>query len=80
MYIFHWAILVYGINYIFPKTTYAQKLLVFIPYAAVVYLAAELSYRFYESKFLVLKDRLFPKKEPNLNAPPDSVTARSQHL
>jgi peptidoglycan/LPS O-acetylase OafA/YrhL len=63
MYIFHWAILVYIVQHIYPTENLAIKFLLFVPYLALTYGIAELSYSFYESKFLALKDKLFPKKE-----------------
>jgi peptidoglycan/LPS O-acetylase OafA/YrhL len=63
MYIFHWAILVYGFERIFGHSDANSRWLWFPLYVAAVYLVAELSYRFFEAKFLVLKDRFFPAKE-----------------
>ena len=63
MYLFHWAILVYVCNRFFATENLALKILIFIPYVAVVYLFAELSFRLYESRFLKLKDSLFVKKK-----------------
>ena len=63
MYIFHWAILVYGFERIFGQNSAYSRWLWFPLYVAVVFLVAECSYRFFESKFLVLKDRFFPVKE-----------------
>ncbi|MEP6466680.1 MAG: acyltransferase [Parafilimonas sp.] len=62
MYLFHWAILVYVCNRFFTTENLALKILIFIPYVAVVYLFAEVSFRLYESRFLKLKDSLFTKK------------------
>jgi peptidoglycan/LPS O-acetylase OafA/YrhL len=62
MYIFHWAVLVYLFNRVIPTQNLAYKLFLFLPYVFVVYLLAELSYRLYESRFIVLKDKLFPDK------------------
>ena len=60
MYVFHWAILVYFYARFFHSTHFGLRLLLFIPYVALVYLFAELSYRFYEVRFLKWKDRFFP--------------------
>jgi peptidoglycan/LPS O-acetylase OafA/YrhL len=62
MYIFHWAILVYIAERVYPTQNLGLKFLLFLPYLAVTYGFAELSFRWYESKFLVLKDKFFPKK------------------
>jgi len=63
MYLFHWAVLVY----IFRQHNYIgenllSKVLFFIVYLAITYGIAELSFIFYESKFLALKDKFFPTK------------------
>jgi peptidoglycan/LPS O-acetylase OafA/YrhL len=63
MYVFHWGVLVYVFKRIYSGDDLMIKILLFIPYLALTYGIAELSYSFYESKFLALKDRLFPKKE-----------------
>ena len=63
MYVFHWAILVYLFEKLLPASGYVLKLLKFIPYVAVVYFFAEVSFRFFESPFLRLKDVLFPVKK-----------------
>jgi peptidoglycan/LPS O-acetylase OafA/YrhL len=63
MYLFHWAILVYVCNRLFVTENLALKILFFIPYTLIVYVIAELSFRFYESRFLKLKDTLFLKKK-----------------
>ena len=62
MYVFHWAVLVYFFNRFLPTQNLLVKLLIFLPYVFVVYLVAALSYRFYESKFIALKDKIFPSK------------------
>jgi peptidoglycan/LPS O-acetylase OafA/YrhL len=62
MYIFHWAILVYVMQRLFPVENIYVKCLLFIPYAVLTYSFAEMSFRLYESKFLILKDKFFPKK------------------
>lgn len=63
MYLFHWAILVYGFNRFFVTENPILKVLLFIPYVFVVYVAAEISFRLYESRFLKLKDTVFTKKQ-----------------
>ena len=62
MYIFHWAILVYVFNRLVPDQSLLLKFVLFLPYLLVVYLIATVSYRFYESWFIGLKDRLFKDK------------------
>jgi peptidoglycan/LPS O-acetylase OafA/YrhL len=63
MYVFHWLVLVYGLERFFPNQDPLLKALCFIPYVATVYLMAEASYTVYESYFIGLKDRLFQKKQ-----------------
>ncbi|MFL5774143.1 MAG: acyltransferase family protein [Flavisolibacter sp.] len=65
MYIFHWAVFVYIFARFNPSQNAKINLLLFIPYVIAVYLVAEVSYRLYESRFLLLKDRLFPMKDDN---------------
>lgn len=67
MYVFHWAIEFYfyrRFEHLFPPQ-YWVKVLLFIPYLALVYGFAELSFRFYENKFILLKDRFFSDKPKN---------------
>ena len=59
MYIFHWAVFVYLFSKFNPGHSFWISVLLFVPYVAMVYLVAEISFRFYESKFLLLKDRFF---------------------
>jgi peptidoglycan/LPS O-acetylase OafA/YrhL len=63
MYMFHWAILVYVYSKLFSGAPMLTRLLLFLPYVLTVYLLAELSYRFYESWFIRLKDRWFGSKD-----------------
>lgn len=62
MYLFHWAVLVYLCQRIYTSQNELVQFLLFIPYLAITYGVAELSFRLYESKFLLLKDKLFPRK------------------
>ena len=55
MYLFHWAILVYGFQRFFPVDNIRHKMFLFIPYLLIVYLFAVLSFRYYESPFLKWK-------------------------
>ena len=64
MYLFHWLILVYVCNRIYTTESTGLKILAFVPYVFIVYLFAELSFRFYESRFLKFKDSIFTKKKP----------------
>jgi peptidoglycan/LPS O-acetylase OafA/YrhL len=57
MYIFHWAIMVYIVERIFPVHGGWLRLLFFIPYVLVVYLFSKFSFRYFESYFIKLKDR-----------------------
>jgi peptidoglycan/LPS O-acetylase OafA/YrhL len=56
MYLFHWAILVYVFERVFPLNSVWARVLMFIPYAAAVYGVAALSFYLYESRFLKWKD------------------------
>jgi peptidoglycan/LPS O-acetylase OafA/YrhL len=65
MYVFHWAILVYFYNKVVEMVHAGSgwsHTLLFIPYVAIVYGFAELSFRFYENKFIQLKDKFFADK------------------
>jgi peptidoglycan/LPS O-acetylase OafA/YrhL len=57
MYIFHWAIMVYVVERIFPVHEGRLRMLFFIPYVLVVYLFSKLSFRYFESYFIKLKDK-----------------------
>jgi len=59
MYVFHWAILVYAVARLYPSDAPYWKWIFFPLYAAAVYGFAALSYRFYESWFLMLKDKWY---------------------
>jgi peptidoglycan/LPS O-acetylase OafA/YrhL len=63
MYVFHWAVLVYVFHRIIPVQSWWMKMVMFVPYAVTVYVLAKLSYRFFESYFLKLKERWFPEKK-----------------
>ncbi len=78
MYVFHWAILVYFFERLLPTTDYSLKLLRFIPYAAVVYLVAQLSFRYFESPFLRLKEVLFPVKKTGEMQQPGQLKSEAQ--
>ncbi|MFT4155805.1 acyltransferase family protein [Parafilimonas sp.] len=73
MYLFHWSILEYVCNRVFTTDNLALKAIVFIPYVMIVYLVATLSFRFYESRFLKLKDSLFAKGRNKKNNFPDGA-------
>jgi peptidoglycan/LPS O-acetylase OafA/YrhL len=59
IYIFHWGILAYFYNPFFHSDNLFKKVLLFIPYAIIVYIVAELSFTFYESWFIKWKDIFF---------------------
>jgi peptidoglycan/LPS O-acetylase OafA/YrhL len=63
MYIFHWLIYVYIFARYLKFDSYYLQLLVFLSYVLAVYLVAALSFRFYESYFISLKDRVFVKNK-----------------
>ena len=60
MYIFHWAVYYYFYDKLFHSDKLLLNILFFIPYVGVVYGVAWVSYRWYESWFIALKDRFFP--------------------
>jgi peptidoglycan/LPS O-acetylase OafA/YrhL len=63
MYVFHWAIQFYFFSRLIHSENYYINVLLFVPYAAIVYLFSELSFRLYEKRFIVLKDRFFAYKK-----------------
>jgi peptidoglycan/LPS O-acetylase OafA/YrhL len=65
MYIFHWLVLVYIFRNFFNTDNTWLRIGLFIPYVAVVYFISYLSFRLFESKFLVLKDRFFKTSSAN---------------
>ena len=73
MYIFHWAVLVYIFNRLVPTQNLLFKIILFLPYVLVVYLVAELSFRFYESRFIRLKDLLFRDRDRAKSTTGDSI-------
>lgn len=64
MYVFHWCIYVYVFARLISHNTLLIKGLLFLPYLVAVYIVAELSFRFYESYFISLKEVFFSKKTP----------------
>ncbi len=66
MYLFHWAVLVYVFERYLPSANLWMKLAWFMPYVATVYLIAELSFRLFESRFLLLKDRWSPVRRTSV--------------
>jgi peptidoglycan/LPS O-acetylase OafA/YrhL len=78
MYIFHWAVLTYVFNRYIPQEGVMMRALVFLPYAASVYLLAELSFRFFESPFLQLKEKLFRSKREGESTLSTSMNAASE--
>ncbi len=79
MYLFHWAILVYFYQRILPGHTIYTRALLFIPYVFLVYLFASLSFRFYESYFIRLKDKLFIRGKKTV-IPPDPAPTNFVNL
>ena len=70
MYLFHWAILVYLFARLYPSGAAYWKWVFFPFYAAAVFGFAALSYRFYEARFLMLKDKWFGSgRQPAEEAP-----------
>lgn len=57
MYIFHWAFMTYLMDRFLPLDGVLIRLASFVPYVLLVYGASKLSYRFFESYFIKLKDR-----------------------
>jgi peptidoglycan/LPS O-acetylase OafA/YrhL len=60
MYIYHWVIWFYLFEDLIKPRDSAVRALLFVPYLAIVYTVASLSYRFYEAPFIRLKDVFFP--------------------
>ena len=81
MYIYHWMIWYYLFEGVFKPVGVKWRVPLFIPFVIVVYIVASLSFKYFESFFIRLKDRLYPtrgkggKKEgetpslPNLKTP-----------
>jgi len=58
MYIYHWAIMTYVMDRFLPAAAGTMiRIGLFLPYVLLVYGFSRLSYRFYESWFIKLKDR-----------------------
>jgi peptidoglycan/LPS O-acetylase OafA/YrhL len=57
MYIYHWAIMTYVMDRFLPTGGTVIRIVLFLPYVLLVYVFSRLSYRFYESWFIRLKDR-----------------------
>lgn len=69
MYIYHWMIWYYLFEGVFKPVGVKSRLPYFIPFVVVVYIVASLSFKFFESYFIRLKDRWYPaggrgQKEP----------------
>lgn len=74
MYIFHWLLYIYVFYDHFHPDHRWKIAALFVPYAIFVYLIAEISFRFYESPFIKLKDRFFSKSPKSAkNSPPSTV-------
>lgn len=63
MYVFHWAIMAAFVKFTAPYL--GKGWLAFSLYFCVVWAVSWLSFHYYESRFLRLKDRLFSKKQIN---------------
>lgn len=61
MYVFHWLLFVYLFqDRIYPLVPGSVRPFLLLPYLALVYGVAYLSFHLYEKRFIVLKDRFFP--------------------
>lgn len=78
MYLFHWIVLTYIFYNTIKPETYLLKLLLFIPYVATVYIVSEISYTFFELRFIKMKDKMFIKKEIKNNFSGNQVQAVSE--
>ena len=63
MYIFHWLVWSFIFKPYADVRGYFFKPLVYLPFVLIVYLVAAVSFRYYESFFIGLKDRFFPRPE-----------------
>lgn len=79
MYIFHWAVLTYVVNRYVPQEGQILRFVAFFPYAAAVYALAEISFRFFETPFLQLKDLVF-RKHPSTSAFPNEPGRKHANL
>jgi len=57
MYIFHWAFMTYVMARFLPLDRPLVRIVSFLPYVVLVYLFSKLSYKFYESYFIKLKEK-----------------------
>ncbi len=57
MYIFHWAFMTYVMARFLPLDRPLIRLVSFLPYVVLVYIFSKLSYKFYESWFIKLKEK-----------------------
>jgi peptidoglycan/LPS O-acetylase OafA/YrhL len=57
MYIYHWALMTYVMDKLLPMDDKFIRVLSFLPYVALVFLFSKLSFRFFESYFIKLKDK-----------------------
>lgn len=60
MYIYHWLLWFFLFEDTIKPQSVPLRASLFIPYVVIVYLVAAMSYRFYEERFIKLKDRFFP--------------------
>jgi len=60
MYIYHWMIWYYLFEGVFKPVGVKWRLPFFIPFVILVYIVASLSFKYFESFFIGLKDRWYP--------------------
>ena len=72
MYIYHWMIWYYLFEGVFKPVGVKWRLPFFIPYVIVVYIVASLSFKYFESFFIGLKDRWYPAGGKGGKKPPVS--------
>ncbi|HXB94138.1 MAG TPA: acyltransferase [Puia sp.] len=61
MYIYHWIVWYYLFEDLIKPRDAVVRALLFLPYLAIVYFVASLSYRYFEAWFIRLKDVFFPE-------------------
>lgn len=66
MYVFHFGVILIFNQLFLQNQSIYIKLLFFVPYTAVVYLISEISFRYFESPFIKLKEKLTSNSKKNL--------------
>ena len=77
MYVFHWLLVVYFYHHLFHTNNLYLKTALFPLYVLIVYIVSEISFRLFESKFLILKDKLSLKPKDKVPYEPpvqDSIS------